>query len=117
MLSAGKLRRRDHRFNGNHGLGVAAAAQSRGIAARCTSRRTSRPRRPAHRAWALPFCSQVMIPDRGDGRAPRRGGVGKVFISPYNDVDVMAGQARSRSRCTAGSRRSMPSSSLSAAAG
>jgi len=80
--------------NGNHGLAVAAAARKAGIAAEI-------------------FVSELVSPGKAEriqrlGATIRRFGVqpleaevaaraaaeksGKVFISPYNDVDVMAGQ-------------------------
>jgi len=80
--------------NGNHGLGVAAAAKRAGISAEV-------------------FVSEQVSPAKAQriqqlGATVRRGGIdpleaelaaraaaersGKVFISPYNDLDVMAGQ-------------------------
>jgi threonine dehydratase len=80
--------------NGNHGLGVAAAAQSRGIAAEVFVSAHVSPAK-ARRIQAL----GAHIRQAGDDPlaaelAARRAAEqsGKVFISPYNDLDVMAGQ-------------------------
>jgi threonine dehydratase len=80
--------------NGNHGLGVAAAARARGIAAEVFVSSQVDPGK-AHRI-------------RGFGATLRRAGddplsaelaarraaeeTGRVFMSPYNDLDVAAGQ-------------------------
>jgi threonine dehydratase len=80
--------------NGNHGLGVAAAAQARGISAEvfvsshvspAKARRIEQHGARLHRAGADPLTAEL---------AARRAAVdsGRVFISPYNDADVMAGQ-------------------------
>jgi threonine dehydratase len=80
--------------NGNHGLGVAAAAQARGIAAEvfvsehvspAKARRIEAHGALLRRAGADPLTAEL---------AARRaaGERGQVFISPYNDVDVVAGQ-------------------------
>src|SRR5690242_3859033 len=80
--------------NGNHGLGVAAAAGARGIAAEVfVSSHVSpgKARRIEARgavitcAGADPLAAEL---------AARRAAVesGRVYISPYNDRDVMAGQ-------------------------
>ncbi len=80
--------------NANHGLGVAAAAQARGIAAEvfvssqvspAKARRIERLGARIHCAGADPLAAEL---------AARRAaaGSGRVFISPYNDDDVMAGQ-------------------------
>jgi threonine dehydratase len=80
--------------NGNHGLGVAAAAQSRGIAAEVYVSSQVSPAK-ARRIAA----HGAVIRTAGDDPlaaelAAREAAVqsGKVFISPYNDLDVMAGQ-------------------------
>jgi threonine dehydratase len=80
--------------NGNHGLGVAAAAQARGIAAEvfvsshvspAKARRIEQHGARLHSAGADPLTAEL---------AARRAAAesGRVFISPYNDADVMAGQ-------------------------
>jgi len=80
--------------NGNHGLGVAAAAQARGIAAEVfvsshvsegKARRIEALGARLHRAGEDPLAAE---------QAARRAAEesGRVFISPYNDADVMAGQ-------------------------
>ena len=80
--------------NGNHGLGVAAAAQARGIAAEvfvsshvspAKARRIEALGARLHRAGEDPLTAEL---------AARRAAEesGRVFISPYNDADVMAGQ-------------------------
>jgi threonine dehydratase len=80
--------------NGNHGLGVAAAARARGIAAEVfvsTQVSPSKARRiealgaRIRYAGADPLAAEL---------AARRaaGESGQVFISPYNDADVIAGQ-------------------------
>jgi threonine dehydratase len=80
--------------NGNHGLGVAAAAQARGIAADvfvsahvspAKARRIEALGGRLHRAGDDPLTAEL---------AARRAAEesGRVFISPYNDSDVMAGQ-------------------------
>jgi threonine dehydratase len=80
--------------NGNHGLGVAAAARARGIAADVFVSAHVAPAKAAriealgarlHRAGEDPLTAEL---------AARRtaGQAGRVFISPYNDLDVVAGQ-------------------------
>jgi threonine dehydratase len=80
--------------NGNHGLGVAAAAEARGIAAEvfvsshvspAKARRIEAHGAVIHCAGDDPLTAEL---------AARRaaGESGRVFISPYNDRDVMAGQ-------------------------
>jgi threonine dehydratase len=80
--------------NGNHGLGVAAAAQARGIAAEvfvsshvsaAKARRIEAMGARIHCAGDDPLTAEL---------AARQAATesGRVFISPYNDVDVMAGQ-------------------------
>jgi threonine dehydratase len=75
--------------NGNHGLGVAAAALARGIAAEvfvCSkARRIEAMGAVLHHAGDDPLTAEL---------AARRaaGATDRVFISPYNDLDVVAGQ-------------------------
>jgi len=80
--------------NGNHGLGVAAAARARGIAADvyvsahvapAKAQRIEALGARLHRAGEDPLTAEL---------AARRAAEesGRVFISPYNDVDVAAGQ-------------------------
>jgi threonine dehydratase len=80
--------------NGNHGLGVAAAAEARGIAAEvfvsshvspAKAKRIEQHGARLHRAGNDPLAAEL---------AARRAAAesGRVFISPYNDADVMAGQ-------------------------
>ncbi len=80
--------------NGNHGLGVAAAAAARGIHAEvyvsaqvspAKARRIARLGAKVHCAGNDPLDAEL---------AARRAAEdsGKVFISPYNDFDVIAGQ-------------------------
>lgn len=80
--------------NGNHGLGVAAAARRAGIAAEVYVSSHVSPTKAqrieeygAHiqRAGDDPLDAEIA----GRAAAAQRG---KVFISPYNDVQVMAGQ-------------------------
>jgi len=80
--------------NGNHGLGVAAAAQARGIRAEVfVSSQVSTEK--ARRIEALGAGIHVagddsLAAELAACRAAETSG--RVFISPYNDVDVMAGQ-------------------------
>ena len=80
--------------NGNHGLGVAAAAKARGIAAEifvstqvspAKARRIEQYRARIRCAGDDPLTAEL---------AARRAAAdsGRVFISPYNDADVVAGQ-------------------------
>jgi threonine dehydratase len=80
--------------NGNHGLGVAAAAQQNGISAEVyvsshvspvKARRIEEFGATIRRAGADPLEAEL---------AARKAAelAGKVFISPYNDVEVVAGQ-------------------------
>jgi threonine dehydratase len=80
--------------NGNHGLGVAAAARARGIAAEVyVSAQVS----PA-KAQRIAACGATLRQSGSDPLAAelaaRRAAdeSGRVFISPYNDLDVVAGQ-------------------------
>jgi threonine dehydratase len=80
--------------NGNHGLGVAAAAHARGIEAEvfvsshvadAKARRIESFGARLHRAGDDPLTAEL---------AARRAAAetGRVFLSPYNDLDVAAGQ-------------------------
>lgn len=80
--------------NGNHGLGVAAASRARGIAAEVfvsshvsasKARRIEAMGARLHCAGDDPLTAEL---------AARRAALatGRVFISPYNDLDVVAGQ-------------------------
>jgi threonine dehydratase len=80
--------------NGNHGLGVAAASRARGIAAEVfvsshvsasKARRIEAMGARLHCAGDDPLTAEL---------AARRAAIatGRVFISPYNDLDVVAGQ-------------------------
>src|SRR5580658_8376290 len=80
--------------NGNHGLGVAAAAKSRGIAAEvfvsshvspAKAKRIAAQGATLHQSGSDPLAAEL---------AARRAAEesGRVFISPYNDLDVIAGQ-------------------------
>jgi threonine dehydratase len=80
--------------NGNHGLGVAAASQARGIAAEvfvssyvsaAKARRIEALGARLHYAGDDPLTAELAARHAA-------GTTGRVFISPYNDVDVMAGQ-------------------------
>jgi threonine dehydratase len=80
--------------NGNHGLGVAAAAQRAGIAAEVFVSAHVSPRK-AQRIEQLgatirPFGTDPLEAEIAARQAAEQ--YGKVFISPYNDLDVMAGQ-------------------------
>jgi threonine dehydratase len=80
--------------NGNHGLGVAAAAQARGIAAEVfVSSQVSHPkarRIEAHGARIRCAGADPLTAELAGRRAAAESG--RLFISPYNDPDVMAGQ-------------------------
>jgi threonine dehydratase len=80
--------------NGNHGLGVAAAAQARGVAAQVFVSSHVSPEK-ARRIEALGARLRRAGDDPLSAELAARGAAeeaGRVFISPYNDVDVMAGQ-------------------------
>lgn len=80
--------------NGNHGLGVSAAARARGIAAEVYVSSHVSPAK-ARRIEANGATIRCMGDDPLTAElAARRAAEesGKVFISPYNDADVMAGQ-------------------------
>ena len=80
--------------NGNHGMGVAAAAQARGIAAEvyvsaqvspAKARRIEAYGARIHCAGDDPLTAELAARQAAEAS-------GRVFISPYNDVDVIAGQ-------------------------
>jgi threonine dehydratase len=80
--------------NGNHGLGVAAAAEARGIAAEvfvsshvspAKARRIEAHGARIHCAGDDPLTAELSARQTATES-------GRVFISPYNDRDVMAGQ-------------------------
>ena len=80
--------------NGNHGMGVAAAAAARGIAAEVYVSSQVSPAK-ARRIQALGASIRSAGGDPLTAElAARRAAAdsGKVFISPYNDLDVIAGQ-------------------------
>ena len=80
--------------NGNHGLGVAAAARDRGIQAEVFVSAQVSPAK-ARRIEAMGARIRCAGDDPLDAElAARRAALesGRVFISPYNDLDVMAGQ-------------------------
>jgi len=80
--------------NGNHGLGVAAAAQARGIAAEVYVSTTVSPAK-ARRIESLGARIVVAGDDPLTAELSARRAAeksGRVFISPYNDLDVVAGQ-------------------------
>jgi threonine dehydratase len=80
--------------NGNHGLAVAAAAAARGIAAEIYVSEQVSPSKAQRiaalgavlrRAGADPLSAEMAARRAAESS-------GRVFISPYNDFDVMAGQ-------------------------
>lgn len=80
--------------NGNHGLGVAAAARRAGIAAEVyvssqvspgKARKIEELGARIHHAGSDPLDAELAAREAASKS-------GKVFISPYNDVDVIAGQ-------------------------
>jgi len=80
--------------NGNHGLGVAAAAKRAGIAAEVYVSAHVSPTK-AQRIEQLGACLRRVGLDPLDAELAARAASeksGKVFISPYNDATVMAGQ-------------------------
>ncbi len=80
--------------NGNHGLGVAAAAQARAIPAEVYVSAQVSPSK-ARRIEAMGARIQVAGDDPLAAEVAARRAAeaqGKVFISPYNDADVVAGQ-------------------------
>jgi len=80
--------------NGNHGLGVAAAARARGIAAEVYVSSQVSPakaqRIERHGARIRLAGDDPLTAELAARRAAEASG--KVFISPYNDIDVVAGQ-------------------------
>jgi threonine dehydratase len=80
--------------NGNHGLGVAAAAQARGIPAEVYVSSQVSPakaqRIERHGARIRSVGDDPLTAELAARRAAEESG--KVFISPYNDEDVVAGQ-------------------------
>ena len=80
--------------NGNHGLGVAAASLARGIAAEVfvsSHVSSSKARRIEAMGAALHYAGDdPLFAELAARRAA--GETGRVFISPYNDLDVVAGQ-------------------------
>jgi threonine dehydratase len=80
--------------NGNHGLAVATAARARGIAAEVYVSTQVAPAKAARieRAGAtLRYMGSEPLEAELAARAAAEAS-GKVFISPYNDLDVIAGQ-------------------------
>src|SRR6476646_12231901 len=80
--------------NGNHGLGVAAAAREAGIAAEVyvsNQVSPSKARRIEEYGAHIKRIGNDPLEAELAARAAA-GEQGKVFISPYNDVHVMAGQ-------------------------
>src|SRR5690242_331444 len=80
--------------NGNHGLGVAAAAQSRGIRAEVfVSSHVSPVKARRIEVYGATLRLAGKDPLTAELAARRAAGEsGKIFISPYNDADVVAGQ-------------------------
>jgi len=80
--------------NGNHGLGVAAAARARGIAAEVFVSAQVSPvkaqRIAAHGAVLRQSGTDPLAAELAARHAAEQSG--RVFISPYNDLDVVAGQ-------------------------
>ena len=80
--------------NGNHGLGVAAASRARGIAAEVFVSAQVSPakakRIAAHGAILRQCGDDPLAAELAARRAAEASG--RVFISPYNDLDVIAGQ-------------------------
>src|ERR1035438_1714223 len=81
--------------NGNHGLGVAAAARARGIAAEVFVSSQVSPakaqRIAAHGAVLRQAGNDPLTAELAARHAAETSG--RVFISPYHDLDVVAGQA------------------------
>jgi len=80
--------------NGNHGMGVAAAARARGVdaevfvstqVARAKAERIERYGARIRYAGDDPLAAELAARREADE-------TGRVFISPYNDLDVIAGQ-------------------------
>jgi len=80
--------------NGNHGLGVAAAARARSIAAEVFVSSSVSPAK-ARRIESMGARLRTAGADPLDAELAARSAAessGRVFISPYNDFDVIAGQ-------------------------
>src|SRR5689334_2939666 len=80
--------------NGNHGMGIAAAAQARGIAAEVfVSSQVAAAKAKRIEAYGATL-RRVGDDSLAAELAARRAAEdsGRVFISPYNDEDVIAGQ-------------------------
>jgi threonine dehydratase len=80
--------------NGNHGLGVALAAKEAGVAAQVYVSSYVSPYKASRiEQYGANICRAGDTPLEAElaGRLASRQS-GKVFISPYNDVDVIAGQ-------------------------
>jgi threonine dehydratase len=80
--------------NGNHGIGVAAAAQARGIAAEIfvsSQVSPSKVRRIEAAGAKVRYAGDDPLSAELAARHAAESS-GRVFISPYNDLDVMAGQ-------------------------
>jgi len=95
MLSAGQAARGVvTASNGNHGLGVSAAARARGIAADVYVSSHVSPakarRIEAEGARIVRAGDDPLTAELAARRAAEESG--RIFISPYNDVDVAAGQ-------------------------
>jgi threonine dehydratase len=80
--------------NGNHGLGVAAAAEARGIAAEVfVSSHVSRAKAARIQARGARIRYAGDDPLTAEVAARRAAEeTGRIYISPYNDLDVAAGQ-------------------------
>jgi threonine dehydratase len=80
--------------NGNHGLGVAAAARARGIAAEVFVSAQVSPAKAQRIAAQGAILRQAGDDPLAAELAARHAAEssGRVFISPYNDLDVIAGQ-------------------------
>jgi threonine dehydratase len=79
---------------GNHGLGVAAAAQFRGIEAEVVVSRQVSPEKVeniGHYGATIRFAGNTPLEAELAARAAAQAS-GRVYISPYNDVEVIAGQ-------------------------
>jgi threonine dehydratase len=80
--------------NGNHGLGVASAANDAGVSAQIyVSSHVSPSKAVRIEQYGASICRAGETPLEAElaGRAAAMQS-GKIFISPYNDVDVIAGQ-------------------------
>jgi threonine dehydratase len=80
--------------NGNHGMGVASAAKNAGVSAQVyVSSHVSRSKASRIEQYGARICRAGETPLEAElaGRAEAVQS-GKIFISPYNDIDVIAGQ-------------------------